>query len=85
MTMQVEKIEKTVSEAVAKLEKLKVGDSLAGELTWCWYSYKNDQNPVGFVQKGQEALALFKSVREQNSRAVSKKLLEDLEKAVASA
>lgn len=78
--MQVEKMEKTVTEAVQKLEKLKLGDSLAAELSWCWFSYKNDQNPVGLVEKSEQALELFKAVREKNSRAVSKKLVEDLEK-----
>ncbi|MFC3417322.1 hypothetical protein [Algoriphagus hitonicola] len=78
--MQVEKMEKTVTEAVLKLEKLKLGDSLAAELSWCWFSYKNDQNPVGLVEKSEKALELFKSVREKNSRAVSKKLVDDLEK-----
>ncbi|MGM0945057.1 MAG: hypothetical protein ACQEW9_07715 [Bacteroidota bacterium] len=78
--MQVEKMEKTVTETVQKLEKLKLGDSLAAELSWCWFSYKNDQNPVGLVEKSEKALELFKAVREKNSRAVSKKLVEDLEK-----
>ncbi|WP_297337638.1 hypothetical protein [Algoriphagus sp.] len=78
--MQVEKMEKTVIEAVQKLEKLKLGDSLAAELSWCWFSYKNDQNPEGLVEKSEKALALFKEVREKNSRAVSKKLVDDLEK-----
>ena len=78
--MQVEKLEKTVTEAVQKLEKLKLGDSLAAELSWCWFSYKNDQNPEGLVEKGEKVLALFKEMREKNSRAVSKKLVDDLEK-----
>lgn len=78
--MKVEKMEKTVIETVSKLEKLKVGESLAAELSWCWFSYKNDQNPVGLVEKSEKALGLFKAAREKNSRAVSKKLVEDLEK-----
>ena len=72
--------QKTVIETVSKLEKLKIGDSLAAELSWCWNSYKYDQNPVGLIEKSQKAVELFKEVREKNSRAVSKKLVEDLEK-----
>ena len=48
--MQTEKMEKTVIETVSKLEKLKIGDSLAAELSWCWNSYKYDQNPVGLIE-----------------------------------
>ncbi len=80
--MQVEKFEKTVPEVVQKLEKVKGGETLAAELSWCWVSFQNDQNPIGVIQKGQAALELFKEVREKNSKAVSKKLIETLEKAL---
>lgn len=81
--MQLEKMEKTVIEAVEKLEKLKVEGSLGAELSWCWFSFKNDHNPEGLVQKGQETLAVFQAAREKSARAVSKKLVEDLEKVIA--
>ncbi len=80
--MQVEKLEKTVPEVVQKLQKLKSGETLAAELSWCWVSFQNDQNPVGVIEKGQAALELFKEAREKNSKAVSKKLVENLEKAL---
>lgn len=80
--MKVEKMEKTVAEAIKKLDKLKVGDSLAAELSWCWVSYKNDNNPVGVIEKSQEALEVLKEVKTKNSKAVSKKLIEDLAKAL---
>ncbi|MBB6328767.1 hypothetical protein FHS59_004426 [Algoriphagus iocasae] len=80
--MQVEKLEKTLPSVIEKLEKLKVGDSLAAELSWCWVSFKNDNNPVGVIEKSQKAISLFKEIRETNSRAVSKKLIEDLEKSL---
>ncbi|MBN7817193.1 hypothetical protein [Algoriphagus pacificus] len=80
--MQIEKLEKTLPEVIQKLEKLKLGDSLAAELSWCWVSFKNDQNPVGVIEKSEKAIALFKEVREKNSRAVSKKLIEDFEKSL---
>lgn len=81
--MQVDKLEKTVPEVVQKLQKLKSGETLAAELSWCWVSFQNDQNPVGVIEKGQAALVLFKEAREKNSKAVSKKLVESLEKALA--
>lgn len=80
--MQVEKLEKTVPEVVQKLQKLKSGETLAAELSWCWVSFQNDQNPIGVIEKGQAALELFKEAREKNSKAVSKKLVESLEKAL---
>ncbi|MBN3584303.1 hypothetical protein JYB64_18045 [Algoriphagus aestuarii] len=80
--MQVEKLEKTLPSVIEKLEKLKIGNSLAAELSWCWVSFKNDNNPVGVIEKSQKAISLFKEVRETNSRAVSKKLIEDLEKSL---
>jgi len=80
--MQVEKLEKTMPDVIQKLEKLKLGDSLAAELSWCWVSFKNDNNPKGVIEKSQEAISIFKEAREKNSRAVSKKLIEDLEKSL---
>ncbi|WP_296697603.1 hypothetical protein [Algoriphagus sp.] len=80
--MKVEKLEKTIPDVIQKLEKLKLGDSLAAELSWCWVSFKNDNNPVGVIEKSQEAIALFKEEREKNSRSVSKKLIEDFEKSL---
>lgn len=80
--MKVEKLEKTIPDVIQKLEKLKIGDSLAAELSWCWVSFKNDNNPVGVIEKSQKAIALFKEVREKNSRSVSKKLIEDFEKSL---
>ncbi|MEB2786908.1 hypothetical protein [Algoriphagus persicinus] len=80
--MQVEKLEKIVPEVIEKLGKLKSGDTLAAELSWCWVSYQNDQNSVGVIEKSQQALAVFKEAREKNSKAVPKKLVESLEKAL---
>ncbi|MHA7129992.1 hypothetical protein [Algoriphagus namhaensis] len=79
--MEVTKMEKTVAEAIKKLDKLKA-DELAAELSWCWVSYKNDQNPVGVIEKTEKALELLRAEKEKNDRAVSKKLISDLEKAL---
>jgi len=72
--------EKTINATLEKLEKLKLGDTLHAELSWCWNSYKADNNPEGVKEKCGEAAKLFKAKREENSRAISKKLVEDLEK-----
>ncbi|MDX5339165.1 MAG: hypothetical protein LPK25_09065 [Cyclobacteriaceae bacterium] len=80
--MNPEKMEKLIPDVVGKLEKIKENE-LAAELSWCWVSFQNDQNPTGVIEKGKAALAKFSSAREKNSKAVAKKLVEDLEKALA--
>ncbi|MBD8487560.1 hypothetical protein IFO69_02255 [Echinicola sp. CAU 1574] len=73
-------LEKTVEATVEKLQKLKIEDQLVSELEWCLGSYRFDSNPVGLIEKSSLALGALKAEKEKNSRAVSKKLLEDLEK-----
>lgn len=80
--MNVEKLEKLMADVIEKLEKLKHAD-LAAELSWCWVSFQNDQNPTGVIEKASKALASFKEAREKNAKSISKKLVEDFEKALA--
>ena len=80
--MNSQRMEKVLTPVIEKLEKLSQG-VLAAELNWCWGSYQNDQNPSGLVEKSEAALGLFKAAREKNSKAVAKKLVDDLEAALA--
>ncbi len=80
--MNAEKMEKLVADVVGKLEKLKQAE-LAADLSWCWVSFQNDQNPIGVTAKARLALEAFKEAREKNAKAVAKKLVDDLEKALA--
>jgi hypothetical protein len=80
--MSVKISEKTIVSALEKLEKLKLDDELHAELSWCWNSYLADSNPVGVIEKSKKALDLFNAKREENSKAVAKKLIDDLEKIV---
>ncbi len=73
-------LEKTVENTIEKLSKLKADEALVAELEWCLGSYKFDQNPIGLIEKSQLALEVLKTKKEENSRAVSQKLLQDLEK-----
>ncbi|GGF16579.1 hypothetical protein [Echinicola rosea] len=77
-------LEKTVEATVEKLQKLKIQNQLIAELQWCLGSYRYDQNPIGLIEKSTVALEALRAEKEKNTRAVSKKLIEDLEK-VASA
>jgi hypothetical protein len=78
--MSVKISEKTIVSTLEKLEKLKLDDKLHAELSWCWNSYLSDDNPVGVIEKSKKALDLFKVKREENSKAIAKKLVDDLEK-----
>lgn len=80
--MKADKMEKVVAEVIEKLEKLKQTE-LAADLSWCWVSFQNDQISKGVIEKATQALVAFKEAREKNAKAVSKKLVEDLEKALA--
>lgn len=80
--MSVKISEKTIVSTLEKLEKLKLDEKLHAELSWCWNSYLADSNPVGVIEKSKKALDLFKAKREENSKAVAKKLVDDLEKIV---
>ena len=80
--MNSQRMEKVLTPVVEKLEKLAQVE-LAAELSWCWVSFTNDQNPVGVIAKSELALVAFKEAREKNAKAVAKKLVEDLEKALA--
>jgi hypothetical protein len=80
--MDAMKMEKLVADVIEKLGKLKQTE-LASELSWCWVSFQNDGNPVGVIEKSGLALAAFNEAREKNSKAVAKKLVDDLQKALA--
>ncbi len=78
--MSVKISEKTIVSTLEKLEKLQLNEKLHSELSWCWNSYLYDNNPEGVIEKSKAALELLKAKREENSRAVAKKLVQDLEK-----
>lgn len=78
--MKKDTLEKTVENTIVKLNQLKLNDTLAAELQWCLGSYRHDNNPDGLLEKSQMALALLKDKKEKNSKAVSRKLIDDLEK-----
>ncbi|MFC4873976.1 hypothetical protein [Negadavirga shengliensis] len=80
--MKTSVLEKTVESTIEKLNKLKLDDTLTAELQWCLGSYRHDKNPEGLLEKSLIALTLLKEKREENSKAVSKKLIADLEKLV---
>jgi len=80
------KLEKACKDAVAKLQTMENGkyQEIREKLEWCIGSYNYDKNPEGLIEYGKKASDAFKELREENPRKVSKKLVEDLDKALGS-
>lgn len=81
--MSAEKMEKVLIEAKDKLTQLGIEEQLVSEIEWCLGSYAHDQNPSGLFVKGVEAKEALEKFKKDNPRKVSKKLIEDLSKAVS--
>ena len=79
-----EKLKKSCTDAVSVFEKLNLEqfqDTL-GRLKWCIGSYEFDKNPVGLNELGQVALKDLKAFKKENTRKVTKKVIEGLEKSL---
>ena len=73
--------EKACIDAKSKLEKLGIEENIQAELAWVIGSYNYDKNPVGLYEIGNKALIALKDYKTEKPRLVSKKFIEDLEKA----
>jgi len=80
-----EQLEKVCKDVVAKFQKMENGEhqELREKLEWCIGSYSYDKNPQGLVDYGHQASSVLKGIREESPRKVSKKLVDDLDKALA--
>ena len=77
-------IEKRLIEAKDKLSQLQIEDELVSEIEWCLGSFAHDQNPKGLYEKADQALKALTKFKKKNDKKVSKKLLDDLTKAIKS-
>jgi hypothetical protein len=79
-------IENACSDAYDKFMKLGVEQhrSILEKLQFLLVSYRADGNPVGLYEVGKEALAQLREIKAKRSNAVAKKLIDDLETAIAS-
>ena len=75
-------IEKRLNEAKDKLVQLQIEDDLVSEIEWCLGSFAFDKNPSGLFEKAEEALNVLTRYKKKNDKKVSKKLLDDLTKAI---
>ncbi len=83
-TTQNEKIEQACREAHEKLVKLdpETYKELISKLEFVIASYNYDKNPIGLYEIGELALDALKEYKKEKPRAISKKLVEDIEKAL---
>ncbi len=78
-----DRIEKACVSARDKFDKLGEDFSeVKGKLDWVLGSYANDGNPEGLYEVGTLALGSLAAYKKKKPRQVSKKLIEDLEKAL---
>ncbi len=80
----IKKIEKACEAALEKFQKIGLEKyaSTQSKLEYVLGSFRFDGNPVGLFEIGEKALADLKSYKKSKPRAVSKKLIDDLENAI---
>lgn len=59
-----------------------IEEEIQAQLDWVLGSFRNDQNPVGLYEIGEKALKALTKYKKSKPKAVTKKLIDDLEKAL---
>lgn len=79
-----QKIEKACEAALDKIQKIALDKfaDVQSKLEYVLGSYRFDGNPSGLYEIGEKALKDLKKYKKEKPRLVSKKLIEDLEKAI---
>ncbi|NBP70118.1 MAG: hypothetical protein EBU52_15400 [Cytophagia bacterium] len=75
-------MDKVSEAALAALKKLNVEEKLQQDIAWCLGSYSHDNNPVGLIETAKRALTVLKAAKAKNTKAVTVKLISDLEKVI---
>jgi len=74
-----------VSESILdKLKNLNLEPGLQSDIVWCLGSFRHDQNPVGLLEKAEQALTLFKAEQAKKTKGITAKLISDIESVLAS-
>lgn len=81
-----EKLRNSCEIALETLKKVNDPDTaeLQTKLDWCVGSYSFDGNAVGLHEFGVVALQTLKDIKNENPKKVTKKVIDDLEKSIAS-
>ena len=77
-----ERIEKACVDAREKLNQLSIEPKIQAELEYVIGSYRYDKNPIGLYEIAEKAYSVLLSYKEKNPKSVSKKMIEDIEKAL---
>jgi hypothetical protein len=79
-----EKLKQSCQEALVAFQKLndKAYTDIQSKLQWCVGSYEFDKNPSGLHEFGLKSLEILKSVKTKQPKKVTKKVIDDLEKAI---
>lgn len=79
-----EKLCKSCSDAVTAFQKLNKDEfnDIQSKLEWCIGSYTFDKNPAGLHEYGVQSLDLLKKIKKKEPRKVTKKTIDNLEKAI---
>jgi hypothetical protein len=76
-------IDKVAQNVLEKLKTLNLDQSLQSDIVWCLGSYTHDQNPVGLIEKTEQALTIFKAELSKKTKGITAKFISDIEKALA--
>jgi hypothetical protein len=75
-------IDKANEAALVALKKLNIEEKLQQDIAWCLGSFSHDNNPVGLIETAKRALTVLKAAKAKNAKAVTAKLISDLEKVI---
>lgn len=67
-------------QALAVLEQLNLEENLRSDIKWCLGSYRHDLNPIGLIDTSKRALDVLKAAKAKNTKAVTAKVISDLQK-----
>ncbi|MDI9355423.1 MAG: hypothetical protein QM536_00130 [Chitinophagaceae bacterium] len=77
-----ERIEKACVDAKEKLHQLDIEPTIQAELEYVIASYRYDKNPIGLYEIAEKAYRVLLVHKEKYPKSVSKKMVEDIEKAI---
>jgi len=85
MAAQNEKLRNAVANAFETFKKIadEKNAEIQSKLEFVIGSYDFDKNPVGLYEFGKKALPMLKKIKEKHTKKVTKKVIDDLEKALA--
>jgi hypothetical protein len=67
-----------------KLKILNLEPGLQSDIVWCIGSYSHDKNPIGLIEKCEQALVVFKAEQVKKTKGITAKFINDAESALAS-